>query len=113
MVGVASRGIHMSQEEKKKGGGLPTQSSVNIGIIFLFCRELASSGVPCLCHFTGKMANQYSFSLTTFSPSGALVQIEYAFKAVANAPTSLGIKGKFLTALPLVHALLLGAQPQY
>ena len=35
---------------------------------------------------------QYSFSLTTFSPSGKLVQIEYALNAVASGTTSLGIK---------------------
>lgn len=34
---------------------------------------------------------QYSFSLTTFSPSGKLVQIEYALNAVAGGATSLGI----------------------
>jgi len=32
------------------------------------------------------------FSLTTFSPSGKLVQIEYALQAVAAGKTSLGIK---------------------
>ncbi|KAJ1633093.1 hypothetical protein T492DRAFT_8054 [Pavlovales sp. CCMP2436] len=36
----------------------------------------------------------YSFSLTTFSPSGKLVQIEYALNAVAAGSTSLGIRGK-------------------
>ncbi|CEP01123.1 hypothetical protein PBRA_008435 [Plasmodiophora brassicae] len=36
----------------------------------------------------------YSFSLTTFSPSGKLVQIEYALAAVAGGKTSLGIKAK-------------------
>ncbi|GFH22338.1 20S proteasome alpha subunit B [Haematococcus lacustris] len=35
--------------------------------------------------------SQYSFSLTTFSPSGKLVQIEYALKAVSGGATSLGI----------------------
>lgn len=35
---------------------------------------------------------QYSFSLTTFSPSGKLVQIEYALNAVEAGATSLGIK---------------------
>lgn len=35
---------------------------------------------------------QYSFSLTTFSPSGKLVQIEYALAAVAAGATSLGIR---------------------
>lgn len=35
--------------------------------------------------------SQYSFSLTTFSPSGKLVQIEYALKAVSAGATSLGI----------------------
>ncbi|RSH93914.1 Proteasome subunit alpha type-2 [Saitozyma podzolica] len=34
----------------------------------------------------------YSFSLTTFSPSGKLVQIEHALAAVAGGTTSLGIK---------------------
>ncbi|KAL3137904.1 Protein phosphatase PP2A regulatory subunit B [Trebouxia sp. C0009 RCD-2024] len=36
--------------------------------------------------------SQYSFSLTTFSPSGKLVQIEYALNAVSAGTTSLGIK---------------------
>jgi 20S proteasome subunit alpha 2 len=36
--------------------------------------------------------SQYSFSLTTFSPSGKLVQIEYALNAVMAGATSLGIK---------------------
>lgn len=35
----------------------------------------------------------YSFSLTTFSPSGQLVQIEYALNAVAQGATAVGIKG--------------------
>mmetsp|Transcript_5211 Transcript_5211/g.11380 ORF Transcript_5211/g.11380 Transcript_5211/m.11380 type:complete len:236 (+) Transcript_5211:151-858(+) len=35
--------------------------------------------------------SQYSFSLTTFSPSGKLVQIEYALNAVGAGATSLGI----------------------
>lgn len=38
--------------------------------------------------------NAYSFSLTTFSPSGKLVQIEYALNAVAAGATSLGVKAK-------------------
>ncbi|GAB7355689.1 hypothetical protein MBLNU459_g6392t1 [Dothideomycetes sp. NU459] len=38
------------------------------------------------------MADRYSFSLTTFSPTGKLVQIEYALNAVNQGVTSLGIK---------------------
>eukprot|EP00961_Rhodomonas_salina_P098556 1326531-Rhodomonas_salina.1 len=38
--------------------------------------------------------SDYSFSLTTFSPSGKLVQIEYALNAVQSGSTSLGIKGQ-------------------
>eukprot|EP00455_Lapot_gusevi_P008730 TRINITY_DN1383_c0_g1_i2.p1 TRINITY_DN1383_c0_g1~~TRINITY_DN1383_c0_g1_i2.p1 ORF type:complete len:258 (-),score=75.14 TRINITY_DN1383_c0_g1_i2:226-930(-) len=34
----------------------------------------------------------HSFSLTTFSPSGKLVQIEYALQAVASGKAALGIK---------------------
>ncbi len=37
---------------------------------------------------------QYSFSLTTFSPSGKLVQIEHALNAVNQGSTALGIKAK-------------------
>ena len=36
--------------------------------------------------------SDYSFSLTTFSPTGKLVQIEYALQAVQSGKTSLGIK---------------------
>ncbi|CAI6364923.1 unnamed protein product [Macrosiphum euphorbiae] len=35
---------------------------------------------------------RYSFSLTTFSPSGKLVQIEYALAAVSAGAASVGIK---------------------
>ncbi|TWW79565.1 Proteasome subunit alpha type-2, partial [Takifugu flavidus] len=42
---------------------------------------------------SNKMAERgYSFSLTTFSPSGKLVQIEYALAAVAAGAPSVGIK---------------------
>lgn len=40
--------------------------------------------------------SDYSFSLTTFSPSGRLVQIDYALQAVSAGATALGIKGKFI-----------------
>ena len=36
----------------------------------------------------------YSFSLTTFSRTGKLLQIEYALNAVANGKTALGICAK-------------------
>jgi 20S proteasome subunit alpha 2 len=42
------------------------------------------------------MSERYNFSLTTFSPSGKLVQIEYALNAVAQGSTSVGIKGKYI-----------------
>jgi 20S proteasome alpha/beta subunit len=35
-----------------------------------------------------------SYSLTVFSPSGKLVQIEHALAAVSQGTTSLGIKGR-------------------
>ena len=37
-------------------------------------------------------SERYSFSLTTFSPSGKLVQIEYALMAVSAGAPSVGIK---------------------
>jgi len=39
-------------------------------------------------------SERYSFSLTTFSPSGKLVQIEYALAAVSAGASSVGIKTK-------------------
>ena len=39
-----------------------------------------------------KMTERYSFSLTTFSPSGKLVQIEYPLVEVAAGGPSVGIK---------------------
>eukprot|EP00771_Trimastix_marina_P004081 gnl/Trimastix_PCT/814.p1 GENE.gnl/Trimastix_PCT/814~~gnl/Trimastix_PCT/814.p1 ORF type:complete len:244 (-),score=46.35 gnl/Trimastix_PCT/814:28-759(-) len=38
--------------------------------------------------------SDYSFSLTTFSPTGKLVQIEYALNAVAEGNTCVGIKAR-------------------
>lgn len=38
----------------------------------------------------------YSFSLTTFSRTGKLLQIEYALSAAQQGKTSLGICGTFL-----------------
>lgn len=38
------------------------------------------------------MTQRYSYSLTTFSPSGKLVQIEYALQAVRAGNTSVAIK---------------------
>eukprot|EP00798_Chlamydomonas_sp_ICE-L_P030411 gene30411-35416_t len=38
--------------------------------------------------------SSYSFSLTTFSPSGKLMQLEYALNAVAGGATSLGISAQ-------------------
>lgn len=35
----------------------------------------------------------YNYSLTTFSPSGKLVQIEYALNAVNQGVTAIGVKG--------------------
>ncbi|RDY13504.1 Proteasome subunit alpha type-2-A, partial [Mucuna pruriens] len=49
----------------------------------------------CECSFLVRFImgdSQYSFSLTTFSPSGKLVQIEHALTAVGSGQTSLGIK---------------------
>lgn len=47
-----------------------------------------------------------SYSLTVFSPSGKLVQIEHALAAVSQGTTSLGIKGALSTFVPY-HKLIL------
>ena len=49
------------------------------------------------------MTDRYSFSLTTFSPSGKLVQIEYALNAVAKGVTSIGVKGMPVPEVPPVR----------
>lgn len=44
--------------------------------------------------FEGKMSgSRYAFSLTTFSPTGKLGQIEHALQAVHKGKTCLGIQG--------------------
>jgi len=40
------------------------------------------------------MDSEYSFSLTTFAPSGKLVQLEYAISRVASGRPALGIRAK-------------------
>jgi hypothetical protein len=45
--------------------------------------------------------NLRSYSLTVFSPSGKLVQIEHALAAVSQGTTSLGIKGMLFS---LIHS---------
>ncbi|CAO3673652.1 unnamed protein product [Umbelopsis vinacea] len=56
------------------------------------------------------MSGNYSFSLTTFSPSGKLGQIEHALNAVNQGVTSIGIKvtdrdpSLFFCFLPTVRA---------
>jgi hypothetical protein len=59
--------------------------NVSTDIVFFSCVVNQTSMMWC--------AADYSFSLTTFSPTGKLVQIEYALQAVAAGKTSLGIKG--------------------
>src|SRR6266403_1443227 len=43
--------------------------------------------------------NWRSYSLTVFSPSGKLVQIEHALAAVSQGTTSLGIKGMLFSLI--------------
>ncbi|RWS18080.1 proteasome subunit alpha type-2-like protein [Leptotrombidium deliense] len=50
-------------------------------------------------------AERYSFSLTTFSPSGKLVKIEYALSAVASGAPSVGIKAS--------NAVVLATEKKY
>lgn len=48
----------------------------------------------------------YSFSLTTFSPSGKLLQIEHALKAVSHGQGALGIQGVCLISFEIISVLL-------
>ncbi|KAI3810085.1 hypothetical protein L1987_19693 [Smallanthus sonchifolius] len=73
-----------------------SSSPLNIHSHFFTSRILISSRVcyrRSFADFLYDMGDsQYSFSLTTFSPSGKLVQIEHALTAVGSGQTSLGIK---------------------
>lgn len=72
--------IHMATAD---GGAYRYAVSALVQNFFLTCR----ARLPC------------SYSLTVFSPSGKLVQIEHALAAVSSGTTSLGIKGSLLVRL--------------
>jgi 20S proteasome subunit alpha 2 len=67
------------QEQEKEHIGMYTKR------INILTRVLTNKYHPFNYH-------HFSFSLTTFSPSGKLVQIEHALAAVSQGATSLGIK---------------------
>ena len=56
-------------------------------------RRVQVRGVEVVFSSTITRLNPHSYSLTVFSPSGKLVQIEHALAAVSQGTTSLGIKG--------------------
>lgn len=77
---------------------LPRLSS-SVSVLSLTSSTIAVSALSqyiafCQCKMASGGGGAYSFSLTTFSPSGKLVQIEHALAAVGQGTTSLGIKGK-------------------
>jgi len=61
----------------------------------MYTRTYAASApaAPTVKAMSGDSA--YSFSLTTFSRTGKLLQIEYALSAAQQGKTSLGIRGTF------------------
>jgi hypothetical protein len=46
-------------------------------------------------------ASWFTFCACDFSPSGKLVQIEYALAAVASGAPSVGIKGMWKISVPI------------
>lgn len=52
------------------------------------------------------MGDHYGFSLTTFSPSGKLMQIEYALNAVRNGQPSVGLRGMLIFELCVQFSLI-------
>ncbi|CAJ0562149.1 unnamed protein product, partial [Mesorhabditis spiculigera] len=60
------------------------------------------------------MGDHYGFSLTTFSPSGKLMQIEYALNAVKNGQPSVGLRAAdgVVLATENVGSLLFEDQPK-
>ena len=57
-------------------------------------QEAARTGGQCSDPSQLRRSRSPSYSLTVFSPSGKLVQIEHALAAVSQGTTSLGIKGE-------------------
>lgn len=70
----------------------PVSNLVPTHLLWLL-QEVVLTGpctVSCLAY---RSHSSSSYSLTVFSPSGKLVQIEHALAAVGQGTTSLGIKG--------------------
>ncbi|KAM3722904.1 Proteasome subunit [Dirofilaria immitis] len=69
-------------------------------IVRVIEETLRASGRALFFYFFGKLfqilrmgeSDHYGFSLTTFSPSGKLMQIEYALNAVKNGQPSVGLR---------------------
>eukprot|EP00834_Sanchytrium_tribonematis_P001258 NODE_29_length_37665_cov_1.081563.p19 type:complete len:213 gc:universal NODE_29_length_37665_cov_1.081563:2120-1482(-) len=51
------------------------------------------------------MSSGYDFSVSTYAPDGQIFQIEYAKKAIENAPLTLGIKCKDGIVLGHMHLI--------
>ena len=60
--------------------------------------------LPSTAHHSEALASMgdsaYAFSLTTFSPTGKLGQIEHALQAVHKGKTCLGIQGAWVLRRP-------------
>lgn len=56
--------------------------------------ELSGEGTGYLHLFAMSTDSSYSFSLTTFSRTGKLIQIEHALSAAQQGKASLGIRGE-------------------
>ena len=84
--GVSSQ-YNLSSSPSPNNDGKCWKWCLQVGITRCKQSSITDSGTYCL----------FSYSLTVFSPSGKLVQIEHALAAVAQGTTSLGIKGAFST----------------
>lgn len=60
-------------------------------LLILWLLTVSHRNYKCLLFDYTMGDSAYSFSLTTFSRTGKLLQIEYALNAVANGRTALGI----------------------
>jgi len=80
--------LFVSNTEAKRENGASLESDEVVDSSY--CTELTL--FECYCQ---QQDSSYSYSLTTFSPSGKLLQIEHSLAAVNRAgTTTLGIRGK-------------------
>ncbi len=65
---------------------------IDVLVAFVVVTERLTEYCLCVLKTAAVSDSAYAYSLTTFAPSGKLVQIEHALRAVQSGATALGVK---------------------